>query len=239
MNYHDRVLKVVKETHLNEILNLIPNDKNEIYFIGGVSRAIILDEYYSKDVDIVLPDFDDKLVENLSKNFETKYFPSYKSIAIKTNNFEYQINSFRRDIQSTGRHSKVTSTRSIRDDSERRDFTFNSVYINLLGEAIDFYGGIDDLHNYYLRFIFDPIDQIQKDYLRALRYVRFLSLFKQPKTNPHDIDSLILLSKNITEFVKTKKISQELNKIHKMPYPENTLNFLKTHKELNSFLDYL
>ena len=239
MNYHDRVLKVVKETHLNEILNLIPNDKKEIYFIGGVSRAIILDEYYSKDVDIVLPDFDDKLVENLSKNFETKYFPSYKSIAIKTNNFEYQINSFRRDIQSTGRHSKVTSTRSIRDDSERRDFTFNSVYINLLGEAIDFYGGIDDLHNYYLRFIFDPIDQIQKDYLRALRYVRFLSLFKQPKTNLHDIDSLILLSKNITEFVKTKKISQELNKIHKMPYPENTLNFLKTHKELNSFLDYL
>ena len=239
MNYHDRVLKVVKETHLNEILNLIPNDKKEIYFIGGVSRAIILDEYYSKDVDIVLPDFDDKLVENLSKNFETKYFPSYKSIAIKTNNFEYQINSFRRDIQSTGRHSKVISTRSIRDDSERRDFTFNSVYINLLGEAIDFYGGIDDLHNYYLRFIFDPIDQIQKDYLRALRYVRFLSLFKQPKTNLHDIDSLILLSKNITEFVKTKKISQELNKIHKMPYPENTLNFLKTHKELNSFLDYL
>ena len=239
MNYHDRVLKVVKETHLNEILNLIPNDKKEIYFIGGVSRAIMLDEYYSKDVDIVLPDFDDKLVENLSKNFETKYFPSYKSIAIKTNNFEYQINSFRRDIQSTGRHSKVTSTRSIRDDSERRDFTFNSVYINLLGEAIDFYGGIDDLHNYYLRFIFDPIDQIQKDYLRALRYVRFLSLFKQPKTNPHDIDSLILLSKNITEFVKTKKISQELNKIHKMPYPENTLNFLKTHKELNSFLDFL
>ena len=239
INYHDRVLKVVKETHLNEILNLIPNDKKEIYFIGGVSRAIILDEYYSKDVDIVLPDFDDKLVENLSKNFETKYFPSYKSIAIKTNNFEYQINSFRRDIQSTGRHSKVTSTRSIRDDSERRDFTFNSVYINLLGEAIDFYGGIDDLHNYYLRFIFDPIDQIQKDYLRALRYVRFLSLFKQPKTNQHDIDSLILLSKNITEFVKTKKISQELNKIHKMPYPENTLNFLKTHKELNSFLDYL
>ena len=239
MNYHDRVLKVVKETHLNEILNLIPNDKKEIYFIGGVSRAIILDEYYSKDVDIVLPDFDDKLVENLSKNFETKYFPSYKSIAIKTNNFEYQINSFRRDIQSTGRHSKVTSTRSIRDDSERRDFTFNSVYINLLGEVIDFYGGIDDLHNYYLRFIFDPIDQIQKDYLRALRYVRFLSLFKQPKTNLHDIESLILLSKNITEFVKTKKISQELNKIHKMPYPENTLNFLKTHKELNTFLDYL
>jgi tRNA nucleotidyltransferase/poly(A) polymerase len=239
INYHDRVLKVVKETHLEDILDFITNDKKEIYFIGGASRAIILDEYYSNDIDIVIPDFDDKLVEDLSKKFEIKYFSSYKSIAIKTNDFDYQINSFRKDIQSTGRHSKVTSTRSIKEDAERRDFTFNSVYINLLGEVIDFYGGIDDLHNCYLRFIFDPIDQIQKDYLRAIRYIRFLSLFNQPKTKPHDIDSLILLSKNITEFVKTKKISQELNKIYKMPYPENTLNFLKAHKELNIFLDYL
>ena len=66
--------------------------------------------------------------EDLSKNYEIKYFPSYKSIAIKTDNFEYQINAFRKDIQSTGRHSKVTSTHSIKEDSERRDFTFNALY---------------------------------------------------------------------------------------------------------------
>ncbi len=239
MNYYERVLKVVKNTHLDEILNFIPNDNKEIYFIGGTSRAIILDEYYPKDVDIVVPDFEENLLDNLSKKFQIKYFPSYKSIAIKTEKFEYQINSFRKDIRSTGRHSKVASTQSLKEDSERRDFTFNCIYINLLGEAFDFYGGIDDLHNNYLRFIFDPIDQIQQDYLRAIRYIRFLSLFKETKTKQHDIDSLVLLSKNITEFVKTKKIIQEFNKIHKMPYPENTLNFLKSHKELNIFLDFV
>ena len=63
INYHDRVLKIVKDTHLEAILNLMANDKKEIYFIGGISRAIILDEYYSKDVDIVVPDFDEKLIE--------------------------------------------------------------------------------------------------------------------------------------------------------------------------------
>ena len=52
---------------MDGILNLIPNDNKEIYFIGGISRAIILDECYSKDVDIVVPDFDANLVENLSK----------------------------------------------------------------------------------------------------------------------------------------------------------------------------
>ena len=239
MNYYERVLSVVKNTHMDEIINLIPNDNKEIYFIGGTSRAIILDEYYSKDVDIVVPDFDENLVESLSKKFEIKYFPSYKSIAIKTEEFEYQINSFRKDIQSNGRHSKTISTQNLKEDSLRRDFTFNCIYINLLGEAADFYGGIDDLHNNYLRFIFDPIDQIQQDYLRAIRYIRFLSLFKETKTNQHDIDSIFLLSKNIIEFVKTKKITQELNKIHKMPYPENTLNFLEINKELNIFLDYI
>ena len=69
INYHDRVLKVVKETQLEDILDFITNDKKEIYFIGGTSRAIILDEYYSNDIDIVIPDFDDKLVEDLSKKF--------------------------------------------------------------------------------------------------------------------------------------------------------------------------
>ena len=87
MNYYERVLSVVKNTHLDEIINLIPNDNKEIYFIGGTSRAIILDEYYSKDLDIVVPDFDENLVESLSKKFEIKYFPSYKSIAIKTGEF--------------------------------------------------------------------------------------------------------------------------------------------------------
>ena len=91
---------------------------------------------------------------------------------------------------------------------------------------------------YFVLSVFLKVSENRPD-SSNIDIVRFLSLFNQPKTKSHDIDSLILLSKNITEFVKTKKISQELNKIYKMPYPENTLNFLKAHKELNIFLDYL
>ena len=77
MNYYERVLRVVKNTHLDEILNLITNDNKEIYFIGGISRAIILDECYSKDVDIVVPDFDENLVESLSKKLSLKISQHY------------------------------------------------------------------------------------------------------------------------------------------------------------------
>ena len=101
------------------------------------------------------------------------------------------------------------------------------------------YDGVSHFKSSYLKFIFDPIEQIQKDYLRLLRYIRFLSLFENTKKNLNDLDAIILLSKNVIEFVKENKISQELKKIHKMPYPKNSINFLKKHKELNDFLDFL
>ena len=55
--------------------------------------------------------------------------------------------------------------------------------------------------------------------------MRFLSLFENTKTSDTDLDAIILLSKNITEFVKENKISSELKKINTMPYPKNTISF--------------
>ena len=62
---------------------------------------------------------------------------------------------------------------------------------------------------------------------------------RQTKTFPPDLEAIMLLSKNITDFVKEKKISQELNKIYKMPFPKNTISFLKENNELRQFLDFL
>ena len=142
-------------------------------------------------------------------------------------------------MKSTGRHSKVAPAQTLKEDSERRDFTFNSVYINLEGDVFDFYSGVKDFYENHLRFIFNPIDQIQQDYLRALRYIRFLSLFKKTKTRNEDIDAILLLSKNIFDFVKEKKISQELRKIKDMPFSLNSINFLKNHRELKDFLQLI
>jgi tRNA nucleotidyltransferase/poly(A) polymerase len=101
-----------------------------------------------------------------------------------------------------------------------------------------FIQGVKDFHENLLRFIFNPIDQIQQDYLRAIRYIRFLSLFQNTKTRKEDIDAILLLSKNIFDFVKEKKISQELTKIKDMPYPLNSVHFLENHRELRDFLQF-
>ena len=239
MNYLKQVNQIIEFSHLEKILEMLSINKKEVYFIGGATRSILSNTYNNKDIDLVIPDLKDEIIEKISNEFNTKFYSGYRSLAITDNNFEYQINSFRRDIRPTGRHTKVAKALTLEEDSKRRDFTFNSIYINLLGEAFDLYDGISHFKNSYLKFIFDPIEQIQKDYLRAIRFMRFLSLFENTKTSYTDLDAIILLSKNITEFVKENKISSELKKIYTMPYPKNTISFLNGNKELNKFLDYL
>ena len=239
MNYLKQVNQIIEFSHLEKILEILSINKKEVYFIGGATRSILSNTYNNKDIDLVIPDLKDEIIEKISNEFKAKFYSGYRSLAITDNNFEYQINSFRKDIRPTGRHTKVAKALTLEEDSKRRDFTFNSIYINLLGEAFDLYDGISHFKNSYLKFIFDPIEQIQKDYLRAIRFMRFLSLFENTKTSDTDLDAIILLSKNITEFVKENKISSELKKIYTMPYPKNTISFLNGNKELNKFLDYL
>ena len=239
MNYLKQVNQIIKFSQLEKILEILSINKKEVYFIGGATRSILSDTFDNKDIDLVIPDLKDETIEKISNEFNSKYYSGYRSLAITDNNFEYQINSFRKDIHPTGRHTKVAKVLTLEEDSKRRDFTFNSIYINLLGEAFDLYDGISHFKNSYLKFIFDPIEQIQKDYLRAIRFIRFLSLFENTKTSDTDLDAITLLSKNITEFVKENKISSELKKINTMPYPKNTISFLNGNKELNKFLDYL
>ena len=239
MNYKKQVNDLIKYSKLKELVKILKLSNSKIYFVGGATRSILSEEYNNTDIDIVVPNIEDDVIEELNNQFDIKFFPSYRSLAISIGNFEYQINSFRKDIKSTGRHSKVAPAQTLEEDSERRDFTFNSVYINLEGDIFDFYSGVKDFQEQQRRFIFNPIDQIQQDYLRAIRYIRFLSLFKKTKTKSDDIDAILLLSKNIFDFVKEKKISQELGKIKDMPYPINSVNFIEKHQELRDFLQLI
>ena len=240
MNLRKKVKEFSKISYFDEICSMLPFEEKDIYLIGGATRSILSDNYENKDIDLVIPDLDARTVDKILEKYDNvKYYPAYKSLSLELSDFEFQINSYRKDVAPSGRHSKIANALNIKEDSLRRDFTFNCIYINLIGDVYDFYSGVEHFRNNYLKFIFDPIVQIQKDYLRAIRYIRFLSLFEYTKTFPADLEAIMLLSKNIADFVKEKKISQELNKIYKMPFPNNTISFLKENNELRQFLDFL
>ena len=139
MNYLKQVNQIIEFSHLEKILEILSINKKDIYFIGGATRSILSDTYNNKDIDLVIPDLKDETIEKISNEFNSKYYSGYRSLAITDNNFEYQINSFRKDIHPTGRHTKVVKVLSLEEDSKRRDFTFNSIYINLACFIVSFY----------------------------------------------------------------------------------------------------
>ena len=61
-----------------------------------------------------------------------------------------------KDVETYGRHARVTFTRDWASDARRRDFTMNALYAGPDGTVYDPLGGYDDLMARRVRFIGDP-----------------------------------------------------------------------------------
>ncbi len=128
MNYLNEACKIIEFSNLSKILEILPFQKKDIYFVGGVTRSILNDKLDNKDIDLVIPNLDEETIEKILNKYKSRYYSGYRSIAISENSFEYQINSFRKDVYSTGRHTKVAEAKTLEQDSKRRDFTFELVF---------------------------------------------------------------------------------------------------------------
>ncbi len=90
----------------------------------------------------------------------------------------YEVTTFRRDIETTGRHALVEFSDTLDEDLSRRDFTINAVAWHPLKEALhDPYGGQMDLERGLLRTVGNPKQRFAEDYLRILRALRFAGTY--------------------------------------------------------------
>jgi poly(A) polymerase len=89
----------------------------------------------------------------------------------------FEITTLRRDVETDGRHAVVAFTDDWQADAARRDFTINAMSMTRDGQVYDYFGGIADLRAGIVRFVGDPATRIAEDYLRILRYFRFVARF--------------------------------------------------------------
>jgi len=87
------------------------------------------------------------------------------------------VTTLRVDTVTDGRHAEVRFVRDFRADAARRDFTFNAMSIDRAGKLHDHFGGEDDLRANVVRFVGEPQSRMQEDFLRILRYYRFLARY--------------------------------------------------------------
>jgi tRNA nucleotidyltransferase/poly(A) polymerase len=86
----------------------------------------------------------------------------------------HEVTTFRRDVQTDGRHAVVEFGASLDDDLGRRDFTINAIAVSPSTGAIrDPFGGRMDLEKKLVRAVGVPDERMREDWLRALRAIRF------------------------------------------------------------------
>ncbi|HSG07785.1 MAG TPA: CCA tRNA nucleotidyltransferase [Longimicrobiales bacterium] len=90
----------------------------------------------------------------------------------------YEVTTFRKDVETDGRHAVVSFADSVEEDLERRDFTMNAIaWHPLRGEIRDPFDGLGDLDRGVLRAVGVAEERFAEDYLRILRALRFAGRF--------------------------------------------------------------
>jgi len=86
----------------------------------------------------------------------------------------HEVTTFRRDVETDGRHAVVQFGASLDDDLARRDFTINAIAVSpRTGEVRDPFDGRGDIARGLIRAVGVPDERMREDRLRALRAIRF------------------------------------------------------------------
>ena len=180
--------------------------------MGGALRDYLSDEIVT-DIDFVINEDIKKFAKKISKNniiVKDKYI-KYKTISLIINKKEYHITSFRKDLISYGRSALVDVADSLNNDVKRRDFTINSLYLDSKGNLTDFLNGENDLIKRKLVFIGNPVERIEEDYLRILRFCRFSGNFDNKISKNLKKEITLRVPKIIN--LSNKRIRDEIDKI--------------------------
>jgi tRNA nucleotidyltransferase (CCA-adding enzyme) len=90
----------------------------------------------------------------------------------------YEVTTFRRDVETDGRHAVIAFAETLDEDLARRDFTVNAIAWHAIREELhDPYDGAGDLERHVLRTVGEPTERFSEDYLRILRGLRFAGRF--------------------------------------------------------------
>jgi poly(A) polymerase len=151
-------------------------------FVGGCVRNALLGVPVA-DIDIstdALPE----TVTNIANRAGFRVVPTgleHGTVTVLAHGEAHEVTTFRRDVETNGRHAVVAFSTDVAEDAARRDFTMNALYAESSGLVIDPLGGLPDLLARRLRFVGDAEARIREDYLRILRFFRFHAVYGDPE----------------------------------------------------------
>lgn len=125
----------------------------------------------------------------------------------------YEITTLRRDVSTDGRRAVVAFTTDWEEDAQRRDFTLNALYASRDGAIFDPTGhGAADARAGRIVFVGEPEARVREDYLRILRFFRFLAWYG---SGPPDAAALAACEslKGELATLSAERVSKEMLKL--------------------------
>ena len=215
----------------------------EIYLVGGIVRDIHagLNDIFDRDLDFTTdatPDEIKTIIQPIAENVWLSG-QQFGTIGAQINGKTIEITTHRSESYvSESRKPVVTFSTDLQEDLSRRDFTINSMAINLdTGKLIDPYNGLRDLQLKILRTPLDPHISFSEDPLRMMRAARFISRFNL--TLDKGIKESVNELKERLRIVSNERIRDELNKLLITPDPNPGFKFLLKTKLYETFLPEL
>ncbi|MBI2064880.1 MAG: CCA tRNA nucleotidyltransferase [Candidatus Yanofskybacteria bacterium] len=199
---------------IKKILEKLQEAGYEGYVVGGCVRDLIM-KRVPKDWDVTT----NAKPEDIQRLFpEHVYENTFGTVGVKTGSEDpiisiVEITPYRIEGKYTDkRHpDEIKFADKLEDDLARRDFTVNSLAMDVNGKLIDLFDGQEDIKKNIIRTVGEPEERFLEDALRLLRAVRFATVldFKIE-------DETLTAIKNNAEWLKAisrERIRDEFIKI--------------------------
>ncbi|MDN5786111.1 CCA tRNA nucleotidyltransferase [Pseudorhodobacter sp.] len=194
-------------------------------FVGGCVRNALLGEPVN-DIDIA-SDATPEDVTKLAEHAGFRVIPTgidHGTVTVIAGSHPHEVTTFRRDIETNGRHAVVAYSTDIAEDAARRDFTMNALYARPDGTVVDPLGGLPDLLARRVRFVGNAEDRIREDYLRILRFFRFFAWYGD-RTAGIEPEGLAACAAHYAgiETLSRERVGAELRKLLAAPNPSQAV----------------
>jgi poly(A) polymerase len=213
MRLVDEASQWLRAPPVRRVLDLLNDDGEEARVVGGAVRNAIIGVPRT-DADIATTALPQEVMRR-AVAAGIKAVPTgfdHGTVTLVIDGIPFEVTTLREDVETFGRKANVAFGRDWRADAERRDFTINALSITPDGLVYDYVGGLVDLAARRVRFIGDPARRIAEDYLRILRFFRFLASYSNGVADHDGLDACIAARDGLATLSR-ERVCGELMKL--------------------------
>jgi tRNA nucleotidyltransferase/poly(A) polymerase len=227
---------LLKEAHVRKAFSALDGKGRSTRIVGGAVRDALL-ERVVMDADLATVFVPAEVIAR-AEAAGLKTAPTgieHGTVTVIVDGRPLEVTTLRRDVETDGRRAVVNFTKDWREDAQRRDFTMNALYCDVDGDVLDPLHGLDDLKAGRVRFIGTAEDRIREDYLRILRFFRFVAWYGKGRPDAEGVKACARLKAGIA-MLSAERVWAELKRLFKAPDPGRALLWMRTTEVLQKTL---